>query len=301
MKFITSLCFIMLVLVFIYICNIMVQLYNDTSFRISKIVTHSYSTSFSIAVSFLDKEMQRAIYSIYGFVRFADEIVDTFHDYNKKDLLTEFERSYYKAYKEGISLNPVLHSFQITVKKYNIPDDLIQAFLKSMYFDLVKSGSYSKPEMDEYIYGSAEAVGLMCLCIFVNGDKSRYEELKHPAMKLGAAFQKVNFLRDIKNDIYDLNRGYFPEIKISTFGKEVKDTIIRDIESDFSAAYKGIKELPKNAKLPVLIANYYYLKLLKKIKHTPAEELVKTRIRVPDFQKTLLLVKAFLKVKMRLI
>jgi 15-cis-phytoene synthase len=279
----------------------MVQLYNDTSFRISKIVTQSYSTSFSVAVSFLATEMRKAIYSIYGFVRLADEIVDTFHDFNKKDLLTEFESSYYKACKEGISLNPVLQSFQITVKKYNIPDDLIQAFLKSMKVDLVKDGSYSKPEIDEYIFGSAEAVGLMCLCIFVNGDKNRYEELKGPAMKLGAAFQKVNFLRDLKNDIYNLDRSYFPEIKISTFGKEVKDTIIRDIEADFSAAYQGIKELPQNAKLPVLIAYLYYLKLLKRIKYTPAEELIKRRIRVPDFQKMLLLVKAFFKVKMRLI
>ncbi len=279
----------------------MVQLYDDVSFRISKIVTHSYSTSFSIAVSFLDQEMRKAIYSIYGFVRFADEIVDTFHDFNKNDLLTEFEISYYKAYKDGISLNPVLHSFQITVKKYSIPDDLIQAFLKSMKVDLVKNGSYSKPEIDDYIYGSAEVVGLMCLCIFVKGDKIRYEELKHPAMKLGAAFQKVNFLRDLKNDIYDLDRSYFPDIKISTFGNEVKGKIISDIESDFSAAYKGIKELPQNAKLPVLIAYYYYLKLLKRIKYTPAEDLVKTRIRVPDFQKSLLLVKAFLKVSMRLI
>ncbi len=279
----------------------MVQLYDDVSFIISKIVTHSYSTSFSIAVSFLDHEMRKAIYSIYGFVRFADEIVDTFHEYNKKDLLTEFESSYYKAYKDGISLNPVLHSFQITVKKYNIPDDLIQAFLKSMKADLVKNGSYSKPELEEYIYGSAEAVGLMCLCIFVNGDKNRYEELKHPAMKLGAAFQKVNFLRDIKNDIYDLGRSYFPEIKINTFRKEVKDKIVWDIEADFSDAYQGIKELPRNAKLPVLIAYTYYLKLLKKIERTPAQKIVTTRIRINDISKLLLLVKAYMTVKLRLI
>ncbi len=279
----------------------MKQLYDDVSFRISKIVTHSYSTSFSIAVSCLDKEMRKAIHSIYGFVRFADEIVDTFHDYNKKDLLTEFESSYYKAFKEGISLNPVLHSFQITIKKYNIPDDLIQAFLKSMKADLVKTGSYSKPEIDEYIYGSAEAVGLMCLCIFVNGDKSRYEELKHPAMKLGAAFQKVNFLRDIKNDIYDLERGYLHDIKISTFGKEVKDKIVWDIEEDFTVALTGIRNLPENAKLPVFIGYTYYLKLLKKIERTPAQKIVTTRIRINDFSKLLLLIKAYLSVKLRLV
>lgn len=279
----------------------MVQLYDDVSFRISKIVTQCYSTSFSIAVSYLDKEMRKAIYSIYGFVRYADEIVDTFHDYNKKDLLTEFESSYYKAYKDGISLNPVLHSFQITVKKYNIQDDLIQAFLKSMKADLVKTGSYNKTELGEYIYGSAEAVGLMCLCIFVNGDKSRYEELKRPAMKLGAAFQKVNFLRDIKNDIYDLGRSYFPEIKINTFGKEIKDKIVGDIEADFSAAYQGIKELPHNAKLPVLIAYTYYLKLLKKIERTPAQKIVTTRIRINDISKLLLLIKAYLAAKLRLV
>ena len=277
------------------------QLYNDVSFRISKIITQKYSTSFSIAVSFLDKDTRHAIYSIYGFVRLADEIADTFHDFDKTDLLYEFESSYYKACTDGISLNPILHSFQSTVKKYNIPDDLIQAFLKSMKVDLVKKGSYNKNEIDDYIYGSAEAVGLMCLCIFIDGDKDRYHELKDPAMKLGAAFQKVNFLRDLENDIYNLNRSYFPEIEISTFGNEVRDEIAADIENDFSVALAGIRRLPKNAKLPVFIAYTYYLRLLKKIKHTPAEKLVKTRIRVPDVQKMILLIKVFLKVKMRLI
>lgn len=277
------------------------QIYDNVSFETSKIVTRSYSTSFSIAVRLMEKEMQKAINSIYGFVRFADEIVDTFHDYDKTDLLTEFERSYYKAVKERISLNPVLHSFQITVRKYNIPDDLIQAFLKSMKTDLVKNGNYSRCEIDEYIYGSAEAVGLMCLSIFVKGDKRRYEELKLPAMKLGAAFQKVNFLRDLKDDVFYLGRIYFPEIEVDTFGEEVKDTIVRDIEADFSSAYEGIKALPADAKLPVFIAFTYYLNLLKRIKSTRAEELVKTRIRVPDFQKMLLLVTTFLKVKFRLI
>ncbi len=279
----------------------MIQLYNDVSFRISRIVTRSYSTSFSIAVSFLNSETRNAIYSIYGFVRFADEIVDTFHDFNKTQLLAEFENNYYKAFKEGLSLNPVLHSFQTTVKKYDIPDELIQAFLKSMKADLVKNGSYSKSEIDEYIYGSAEAVGLMCLCVFVKGNQNLYNKLKYPAMKLGSAFQKVNFLRDMKNDIYDLSRSYFPEIDINTFNNEVKDRIIKDIEADFTASLPGIKKLPQNAKLPVLIAYYYYLSLLSKIRNTPAEKLIRTRISVHSFSKFFLLNKAYFDVKLRLI
>jgi phytoene/squalene synthetase len=178
------------------------SLYNDVSFKISKIVTRSYSTSFSIAVSFLNSENRNAIYSIYGFVRLADEIVDTFHDFDKRRLLSEFETDYYKAFKEGLSINPILHSFQTTVKKYDIPDHLVQAFLTSMKADLVKNGSYNNDDLDRYIYGSAEAVGLMCLCVFVNGDRNLYKELEYPAMKLGSAFQKVNFLRDLKNDIF---------------------------------------------------------------------------------------------------
>jgi phytoene synthase len=279
----------------------MIQLYNDVSFRISKIVTQSYSTSFSIAVNSLNPENRDAIYSIYGFVRLADEIVDTFHDFDKKRLLSDFEDAYYKAHKEGISLNPVLHSFQITVKRYDIPDELIQSFLNSMKVDLVKNGNYTKPEADEYIYGSAEAVGLMCLCVFVKGDKKLYNDLQYPAMKLGSAFQKVNFLRDLKNDISDLDRSYFPEIEINTFNQDAKNKIIEDIESDFKASLPGIKKLPKNAKLPVLIAYYYYLSLLKKISKTKAEKLITTRIRVHGFSKFVLFNKAYLAVKLGLI
>jgi phytoene/squalene synthetase len=279
----------------------MLQLYNDVSFSISRIVTRSYSTSFSIAVGFLGAEKRNAIYSIYGFVRLADEIVDTFHDYDKKKLLTDFEGDYYKAYQEGLSLNPVLHAFQHTVKKYGIPDKLIQAFLNSMKADLIKSGSYSRAELGEYIHGSAEAVGLMCLCIFVGGDKELFEALKHPAMKLGSAFQKVNFLRDLRTDVLELDRSYFPELDIGSFDQETKERIISDIEADFSASLPGIKKLPKDAKVPVLIAYYYYLSLLKKIRETPVRELVKTRIRVPDFRKLLLLNKAYLAVKLGLV
>jgi phytoene synthase len=279
----------------------MIQLYNDVSFRISKIVTQSYSTSFSIAVGFLSPENRDAIYSIYGFVRFADEIVDTFHDFDKERLLSEFEDAFYKAHKEGISLNPVLHSFQVTVKKYDIPDGLIQSFLRSMKMDLIKNGNYTKPEVDEYIYGSAEVVGLMCLCVFVKGDKNRYNDLKYHAMKLGSAFQKVNFLRDLKNDIHDLNRSYFPGIEINTLNQEAKNKIIKDIESDFNASLPGIRKLPENAKLPVLIAYYYYLSLLKKISHTKAEKLITTRISVHGFSKFVLFNKAYLAVKLGLI
>ena len=279
----------------------MIQLYNDISYKISKIVTHTYSTSFSIAVSCLDREARKAIYSIYGFVRFADEIVDTFHDYDKNGLLSDFENAYYKAYKSGISLNPVLHSFQRPVKIYKIEDELIQAFLKSMRADLVKKGTYDKSEINEYIYGSAEAVGLMCLSVFVKSDKKLYDELKYPAMKLGSAFQKVNFLRDLKIDINDLDRSYFPGLNINTFGEDEKGRIIRDIEADFFAALPGIKKLPENAKLPVLIAYYYYLSLLNKIRYTEAEELVRNRIRVHNFKKLVLLSKAYVAVKMRFV
>lgn len=279
----------------------MIQLYNNVSFKISKLVTHTYSTSFSIAVSFLDSEMRNAIYSIYGFVRLADEIVDTFHDYDRKELLFRFENDYYEALNNGLSLNPVLHSFQYVVKTYRIPDELIQAFLTSMKADLLNNDYSNKAKIDEYIYGSAEAVGLMCLKVFVKGNESLYDELRYPAMKLGAAFQKVNFLRDLKNDIENLDRSYFPEIEINTFNNAIKKQIINDIETDFASSFPGIKKLPQKAKLPVLIAYYYYLSLLNKIKNTPAEKLMLTRIRVSGSKKFLLLIKAYLACKLKLL
>ena len=278
-----------------------VQLYNNVSQKISKLVTRSYSTSFSIAVSFLEPEMQNAIYSIYGFVRFADEIVDSFDNYDKKILLEKFEKDYYEGINNGISLNPILHAFQNIVKIYKIPDELIQAFLASMKMDLYKNDYKNKSETDEYIYGSAEVVGLMCLRVFTNSDENLYAELKYPAMKLGAAFQKVNFLRDLKNDMITLDRRYFPEIEMSTFNDCIKNSIIKDIENDFSASYLGIKKLPKDAKLAVLIAFYYFRRLLKKIKHTPAKKLMTTRIRVSDSKKILLLIKAYLFSKYKIV
>jgi 15-cis-phytoene synthase len=279
----------------------MVQLYNTVSFKISKLVTRTYSTSFSIAVSFLDSEMQDAIYSIYGFVRFADEIVDSFENCDKKQLLEKFEGDYYEAFNSGLSLNPILHSFQQIVKTYKIPDEFIQSFLKSMKVDLYKSDFKNKAEIDEYIYGSADVVGLMCLKVFTNGNEKLFNELQYPAMKLGSAFQKVNFLRDLRNDVEHLNRRYFPGIGKSTFNEDTKSDIIQDIKNDFYSSYLGIRKLPGNAKLPVLIAFFYYKRLLRKIKKTPAERLFTTRIRVSDFKKFLLLIKAVVVCKCRLI
>jgi 15-cis-phytoene synthase len=277
------------------------QFYNNISFKISRLITRSYSTSFSIAVSFFNHEIRDAIYSIYGFVRISDEIVDSFHNFDKKELLEKFENDYYEAFKQGISLNPVLNSFQLVVKKYNIGDELIHAFLNSMKTDLFKKGNYNDSEIKDYIYGSAEVVGLMCLKVFVNGNERIYGELKDPAMKLGSAFQKVNFLRDLKNDVINLNRCYFPDFDVNNFNDTIKEQIIADIENDFFSSLSGIKKLPKNSKLPVLIAYNYYLSLLRKIKNTPAEKLIITRIRIPDYRKMLLLIKTLLVIKLKLI
>lgn len=270
----------------------MLSIYNYVSFETSKLVTTAYSTSFSRAVCFLDIEIRNAIYSIYGFVRLADEIVDTFHDYDKRSLINRFERNFYESLNEGISLNPVLNSFQLTVKKYNIDDNLIQAFLKSMKLDLLCLEHNSKDETDEYIYGSAEVVGLMCLKVFVNKDENLYNELNIPARKLGSAFQKVNFLRDLKNDTQDLKRQYFHNLAGRKFDEETKAEIIRDIENDFNSSVTGMKKLPRNSRLGVMIAFYYYKNLLKRIKRTPADRLLEKRIRVPDMIKLLLLFKA---------
>lgn len=268
--------------------------YSDIAFKISRLITKSYSTSFSIAVGFLSGDERKAIYSIYGFVRFADEIVDTFHNSNKEKLLHEFERDYYEALAQKMSLNPVLHSFQITVRKYNIPDEFIRAFLSSMKSDLVKSDFTTREEIETYIYGSADVVGLMCLKVFIRGDENLWNELSPAAKKLGSAFQKVNFLRDLRNDTEALKRHYFPEMAGGIFNEEIKDKIIRDIEKDFIDSYQGLKRLPGRSKLAVYIAYKYYLSLLRRIKRTPAERVMKTRIRVPDYEKLFLLCRAWL-------
>jgi len=272
----------------------MKQLYDEVSFLTSKLFTRHYSTSFSIAVQTLSPEIRKAIYSIYGFVRLADEIVDTFHKYDKKELLEKFEKDYYEAYKQGISLNPILNSFQITVRKYQIQDELIQAFLRSMKFDLSKSDYADRKEFEEYIYGSADVVGLMCLKIFVNGDDELYDQMKSPAMRLGSAFQKVNFLRDLKNDVENLNRRYFPGIDLLTLNKSSKKEIIEDIDEDFNASYQGIKLLPPGAGIGVYIAYSYYKQLLRKIKHTPASRIISKRIRISNPLKILLLIRCYI-------
>lgn len=277
------------------------DLYNEISFKTSKIITQKYSTSFSTAVSFLPQEMRQAIYSIYGFVRLADEIVDTFHSINQKLILTNFENDFYDTLENGISMNPVLHSFAITVKKYNIPTHLVDSFLKSMKTDLNKQIYRSTTELNEYIYGSADVVGLMCLMVFVNGNEQLYAELQKPAMKLGSAFQKVNFLRDLKADIEDLDRTYFPQFDIKTFNETVKYDLIKDIENDFKQAKEGINALPGKSKLAVYIAYIYYKKLLQNLKTTPADKIMKKRIRVSNSTKLTLLCKAYLKFQLNII
>jgi len=279
----------------------MKQLFDDVSFKCSVLVTKSYSTSFSLAVKMLSPNIRDAIYAIYGFVRFADEIVDTFHDFNKEELIHDFEIEYYKSQKSGISLNPILNSFQHTVRKYNIDDSLIQAFLKSMKMDLIKSEYSTMEEYNEYIYGSADVVGLMCLKVFVNGDQRLYNELKDEAMRLGSAFQKVNFLRDLKDDNLVLNRNYFPGVDLKSFDEKSKAMIIREIEEDFRVAYEGIVKLPVDAKFGVYTAYIYYQKLLNKLEKTPCHKIGTTRIRVSNYTKARLFANSFVSYKLKLV
>ncbi|QBN18516.1 phytoene/squalene synthase family protein [Flavobacterium nackdongense] len=279
----------------------MKNLFDDVSFKCSVLVTKSYSTSFSLAVYMLAPSIREAIYSIYGFVRFADEIVDSFHGFDKKTLIEDFENEYYKAQKMGISLNPILNSFQQTVTKYNIPDDMIQSFMKSMKMDLIKSDYHSKEEYDEYIYGSADVVGLMCLKVFVNGDDTKYDELKDEAMRLGSAFQKVNFLRDLKDDNLVLNRNYFPGVDLRSFDEKDKLMIIQEIEEDFKVALQGIKKLPIEAKFGVYTAYVYYKKLLKKLENTPYFEIRNSRVRISNYTKGILFANSFVTYKLKMV
>ncbi len=277
------------------------DLYSTAALKASKIVTESYSTSFSYATSLMKKEHRDAIYSIYGFVRFADEIVDTFHAYDKKLLLNTFESDVKKALKHGISLNPILHSFQLTVKKYGIEQEYIDAFLTSMKYDLEKKNYNSATETDTYIYGSAEVVGLMCLKVFCNGDDEWFEKLKQPAMKLGSAFQKVNFLRDLQHDSELLGRNYFPGIKAENFDEIAKNRIINEIKRDFRAALPGIRKLPKGAKKAVFLAYLYYQVLLQKLEETAPGKLLKKRTRISNIRKILLMIKVETYCKLKLI
>jgi 15-cis-phytoene synthase len=269
-------------------------LFEKTTFECSKLITENYSTSFALGIKTLDKKFHNPIYGIYGFVRFADEIVDTFHGFDKGYLLEQFKKDTFEAIEKGISLNPVLHSFQYVVKKFNIGHDLINAFLYSMEMDL-NDVKYTEDKYEEYIYGSAEVVGLMCLHVFVEGDMTLYESLKTDARSLGAAFQKVNFLRDMKSDFEDRGRVYFPGVDFANFSLTSKKEIEVDIQNDFDNALRGIMGLPKGARSGVYLAYVYYLKLFKKIKDTDVSLIKEKRIRVPDFVKFTLLAKTLVK------
>tara|TARA_B100000900_G_scaffold295587_1_gene254234 strand:+ start:1174 stop:2013 length:840 start_codon:yes stop_codon:yes gene_type:complete len=279
----------------------MKNIFDEVSYSCSKNVTKTYSTSFSLATRLLSKSIRKHIYNIYGFVRFADEIVDSFHDYNKTELFNDFSDDLEKALNNKIHLNPILNSFQHTFHKYNIDKGLVVSFMKSMRMDLTKKKYSTVKEYKEYIYGSADVVGLMCLKVFVQGDAKLFNKLKNNAMKLGSAFQKVNFLRDLKADKEDLNRTYFPNTKFEKLKESEKNEIINEIENDFKDGLEGIKQLPIDAKFGVFMAYRYYNQLLKKLKKTPATEIINRRIRVPNLKKIELLTRSYVKYQLNLL
>jgi len=279
----------------------MKALFDSVSHQCSTLVTKSYSTSFSLATKMLSISIRQDIYNIYGFVRFADEIVDSFHDYDKKYLLDKFQADLDSALEQKISLNPILNSFQQTVHTYDIPKHLIDAFMKSMRQDLNKKKYLTQEEYNEYIYGSADVVGLMCLRVFVKGNETKYEELKSSAMSLGSAFQKVNFLRDLKADFEELDRTYFPDADLQNLDEASKQKIIAEIEHDFKLGLEGISKLPVEAKFGVFTAYKYYYKLLQKLKNTPSIQIKNARIRVPNYQKMALLAKSYVNYRLNLI
>lgn len=272
----------------------MKTLFDNLSKKTSKMVTNAYSTSFSLGIRFLAKKFHDPIYAVYGFVRFADEIVDTFHGYNKRELLEDFRKDTYKAIENGISLNPILNAFQEVVNTYQIDHDLIDTFLHSMEMDL-DDHQYDQSLYEKYILGSAEVVGLMCLKVFVEGDPTKYEELKPFAMKLGSAFQKINFLRDYKADTEYLGRIYFPQLQFSQMDQQTKLEIEQDIERDFAMAYEGIKRLPKDARFGVYVAYIYYSNLLRKIMEMPAQQIMQERVRIPNNEKYALFFGSYLR------
>ena len=279
----------------------MKKLFDQVSENCSKVVTESYSTSFTLATKMLDSSIRQDIYNIYGFVRFADEIVDSFHDFDKQHLLNLFELDLKKSIKDKISLNPILNSFQKTFNKYEIDYKLVDSFLKSMKWDLNKKQYLNKEEFDEYVYGSADVVGLMCLKVFVKGNQKQYNDLKPYAMSLGSAFQKVNFLRDLKADHDGLNRSYFPNLNIEEFDEESKKIILNEIDKDFSHALKGIFLLPSSARFGVYTAYKYYLKLLNKLKNTNPLKIKTTRIRVPNYQKINVLARSYIRYRLNIL
>ena len=272
----------------------MKQLFDDVSRASSKLVTKAYSTSFSLGISCLNKKFHEAIYSIYGFVRLADEVVDSFHDYDKSELLVDFKQSTYKAIDQRISLNPILNSFQHVVNDYHIEKQLIDQFLYSMEMDL-RSTEHCLNSYEEYILGSAEVVGLMCLRVFTEGDEKLYQSLKPFAMKLGSAFQKVNFLRDMKSDYESLGRVYFPGLDLSSFTEKEKEAIQHDIQKDFDDALNGIKALPGSSRFGVYVAYIYYLALFNKIKAVSSTNMMSKRIRIPNSQKIGLLAGSYVR------
>jgi len=279
----------------------MKSIFDSVSYECSKLVTESYSTSFALATKMLAPSIRKDIYNIYGFVRFADEIVDTFHNYDKEALFNAFEKELHDSLKNKISLNPILNAFQHTYHAYAIPYHLVDAFMRSMRMDLDKKVYATQQEFQDYIYGSADVVGLMCLRVFVNGDDERYESLKEPAMALGSAFQKVNFLRDLKADHEFLNRSYFPNTNLLQLDEASKARIVEEISADFRKGYEGIIQLPNEAKFGVYTAYKYYYQLLRKLQKTPSLEIKNTRIRVPNYQKFGLLASSYVNYKLNLV
>ncbi len=279
----------------------MKDLFDTVSARCSKLVTNRYSTSFSLATKMLATSIRQDIYNIYGFVRFADEIVDSFHEFDKKALLDRFEDDLEHALTHRISLNPILNAFQETYHKYAIPHHLVASFLKSMRMDLSKKVYRTDAEYREYIYGSADVVGLMCLCVFVKGDREKYEQLKDSAMALGSAFQKVNFLRDLKADFDGLDRTYFPNTNLLELDEISKAQIVAEIEADFQKGYQGILKLPGESKFGVYMAYRYYSKLLNKLRRLPSMEIKNSRVRVPNYQKVGLLARSYVRYRLNLV
>jgi phytoene/squalene synthetase len=278
----------------------MKHLYDEVSIKCSRLTTESYSTSFSLGIRFLASDLRDPIYAIYGFVRFADEIVDTFHGFPKEELLDQFEAETFEAIERGISLNPILNSFQHAVHTYQIDHECIRTFLKSMRMDLRRT-EYDRQGYEEYILGSAEVVGLMCLSVFVRGDRATYEALKPAAMKLGSAFQKINFLRDLHADYSNLGRTYFPGVNLSRFDEHTKRQIEADIEVDFRAGHEGIKQLPKNARFGVYVAYVYYYQLFRKIKNKPTQTILNERVRISNKRKYALFFSSYLRHSLNLL
>lgn len=278
----------------------MKSIFDAVSFECSKLTTRKYSTSFSLGIYFLDKSIHDSIYAIYGYVRLADEIVDSFHGYDKEQLMNQIRQETVESIERGISLNPILNAFQKTVNEYNIEWELIDTFLKSMEMDLQKE-AYDSSTFEAYILGSAEVVGLMCLRVFVDKDDAQYQALKPAAMKLGSAFQKINFLRDLKADYEELGRSYFPEIDLSNFTSVEKDTIEKDIEADFDDALVGIKNLPNNSKMGVYLAYIYYRRLFNKIRKLPAQKIMNERIRISNPRKFGLMINSIVKYNLNIL